>query len=296
MAHALTVLPLRLVLTALRWGQRLPAPEAAVVAHAARLHLTPDERRAEGSVNALRKRLRSSKETVEIVDHGAGSRGPNAPVRRLRDVYRWAATGPAWGRFLFGLTRAHRPRRVLELGTNLGVGAGHLAAALCVTEAEGGPPGKLVTLEGAPALAALAAGHLARLGHPVGNEPSDRVRVVVGAFDETLPTVLAEEGPFDLVFIDGHHEPEAALRYLAAVEPHLGDGAVVILDDVGPGQPVREAWRRLRAERPEASLFFAGKYGLIFAETRSGGAAAPVARETPPSPHESAPADRSADA
>ncbi|MEM7789074.1 MAG: class I SAM-dependent methyltransferase [Bacteroidota bacterium] len=294
MAHALTLLPLRLGLAVLRRRQRLPAPEAALVARAARLRLGGGERRAEAGIDALRRRLRASDATVEIVDHGAGSRGPNAPVRRVADVYRWAATGPAGGRFLFGLARAQRPRRVLELGTNLGVGAGHLAAALCVTAAEGGPAGRLVTLEGAPGLAALAAGHLARLGHPVGHAPDDRVRIVVGAFAETLPDVLRDEGPFDLVFIDGHHDPEAALGYLRQVEPHLAEGALVILDDVGPGQPVRAAWRRLRAEREGDPLFFAGQYGLIFA-SRDGGAAPAVARETLPS-LQAAPAGLPADA
>lgn len=295
MARPLTILPLRLVLAVLRRVQRLPAPEAAVVRHAARLRLTPDERRAEAAIRALRHRLRHATDTVEIVDHGAGSRGPNAPVRRVADVYRWAATGPASGRFLFGLVRATRPRRVLELGTNLGVGAAHIAAALCVTEAEGGPAGRLVTVEGAPALAALAAGHLARLGHAVGPDPDDRVRLVVGPFAEALPDVLAEEGPFDLVFIDGHHEAEAALGYLATVEPHLGAGALVVLDDVEPFQPVRQAWRRLRAERPEAVTFYAGKYGLIFAAREGEGAAPAVARETLPSPAP-APAGRPDDA
>lgn len=293
MAHALTVVPLRLGLAVLRRAQtRLPPREAAVVAHAARLRLTPAECRTEAAVDALRRRLAASTAGVEVVDHGAGSRGTNAPVRPVAKVYRWAATRPAWGRFLFGLVRALRPARVLELGTNLGVGAAHLAGALALTEAEGGPAGRLVTLEGAPALAALAAGHLARLGHAVGDGPGDRVRIVVGPFAETLPAVAAEAGPFDLVFVDGHHEAEAALAYLAVVEPFLSPGALVVLDDVEPGQPVRQAWRRLRAERPEAATFYAGRYGLLFAE----GAPPAVARETAPPLYEPAPARPSAGA
>ena len=281
MPHALTILPLRAALAAFRLAQPdLPGPAGSALRRAAMLSLSPEERRAEVAIDALRRRLRQSAECVEVVDYGAGTRGgARPPVRDVSDVYRAAATGPAWGRFLFGLARGLQPRRVLELGTNLGVGAAHLAAALALTEEEGGPAGRLVTLEGAPALATLASGALARLGHSVGADAC-RVRVVVGPFAETLPGV-GEGGPFDLVFIDGHHQAEAALDYLDTLRPMLAQGAVVVLDDVEPGRPVRQAWTRLRSISPQPA-FYAGKYGLWVAP--GGGAATADARESPSHP------------
>ena len=252
-----------------------------MLAHAARLRLTAAERPSEAAVDALRQRLAQSADTVEVVDYGAGTRGRGRPpVRRVAEVYRRAATGPAWGRFLYGVARALRPRRVLEVGTSLGVGAAHLAQALGLNEEEGHPPARLVTLEGAPALGARAAGALARLGHSVGDEPEARVRVVIGPFVETLAPVAEAEGPFDLAFIDGHHEAAAALSYAETLRPHLAPGALLLLDDVEPGRPVRQAWRRLRAERPEAPAFYAVKYGLLFAGAPPEGAATPLTRET----------------
>lgn len=293
MAHTSTVVPLRLVLRVLRLVQHgaLPPPEAAAVAHAARLRLSPAEQRAEAAVDALRQRLAACAETVEVVDYGAGTRGgQRPPVRRVSDIYRHAATGPAWGRFLFGLVRALRPARTLELGTNLGVGAAHLAQALCLNEEEGAPPTRLVTLEGAPALAVRAAGALARLGHAVGDGPGARVRPVVGPFAETLAPTAQAEGPFDLVFVDGHHEEEAALAYVEALRSHLAPGALLVLDDVEPGRPVQRAWRRLREADPEAPAFYAGKYGLLFTAPPHDvrGAATPLTRETTSTPSASA--------
>ena len=231
----------------------LPAPARGALARAVALRLTPAEAADERAVGALRARLDASRAEVEVVDYGAGEGRP--PVRRVADIYRRASSGPRWGRVMTGLVRGLRPRRVLELGTNLGLSAAHVAAALARTEAEGGPAGRLVTLEGAPALANLARDHLGGLGHAA------RVRVVVGPFDETLAGVCAAHGPFDLVFVDGHHEREAALRYVAAVRPHLAPGAVVVLDDVEPGRPVRGAYRQLRAEGlPGVWL---GKWGVL---------------------------------
>ncbi len=109
----------------------------------------------------------------------------------------------------------------------------------------------------------------------------DRARVVVGPFDETLEAVCAADGPFDLVFIDGHHEREAALRYTDTIRPFLAPGAVVVLDDVEPGRPVRAAYKALRASG-DAGLWL-GKWGLIVPVPNPGvrGAPAPVARPTP---------------
>ena len=278
---AASLLALRAGLRAARALQPLPPRPAAVVRRASSLQLTEPERAAEAEVDALRAALAASDETVEVVDYGAGSRGGAGRRRRVADVYARAATGPVWGRFLFGLARAHRPARVLELGTNLGVGAGTLAAALALNDAEpggrGGGHGRLVTLEGAPALAARATRSLADLGH------ADRARVVVGPFAETLPALSASDR-WDLVFVDGHHEAAAALAYVGTLAPHLAPGALVVLDDVEPGRPVRRAWRALRAGRVPAlagaSAFYAGRYGLLFAAPPPG--APPTA--APPRP------------
>ena len=222
-----------------------------------------------------RRSTRPRQTTVEVVDYGAGSDRP--PQRAVADIYRRAATGPAWGRFLFGLARGLRPRCVLELGTNLGVGAAHLAGALALNQ-EGGPAGRLVTLEGAPELAALARAGLDELGHGA------RVEVVVGPFAETLPGVL-EDGPFDLVFVDGHHQAEAALGYLDVLEPALADGAVVVLDDVEPGRSVRRAWKALRASGRASTGVYVVKYGIfVHRPADARGATTAAARVSPPDP------------
>ena len=253
------ILPLRLSLAALRATQPdFPEPASSIVRRASALRLTDAEREDEAAVDALRRQLEASPATVEVVDYGAGTKGgQRPPERRVSDIVARAATGPAWGRFLYALARAQRPRRVLELGTNLGISAAYLALAMQRTEQEGGGSGQLVTLEGAPALADLSRRHLDELG------VAGRCDVVTGRFVDTLPDVLAESGPFDLVFIDGHHEEEAAVAYASSIRPHLAPNALTILDDVEPGRPVRRAWQRLRSAHPEDGALWLGKLGLL---------------------------------
>jgi predicted O-methyltransferase YrrM len=247
-----------------RLQRRRLGAAAGAVERAARLQLARGEAVAEAAVGRLRAALAASTETLRIEDHGAGTRSGLLPrtskptERRVADVYSRAAASPAWGRFLFRLAREQRPRRVLELGTSLGVSAAHLAAALALNEAEDERPGRLVTLEGDPGLAALAADALAGLGH------AGRAAVVVGPFAETLPGVLAAHGPFDLVFLDGHHEEAATLGYFDRLRAYLAPGACVLFDDVEPGRPVRRAWRRVLARTPHAGAADLLGLGLLF--------------------------------
>lgn len=256
----MTAATLRLLLRSLvSVQQALPEPARTAVARATDLRLGPADVQDEQAIDALRAYLAASPDTVEVVDYGAGA--GREPVRRVADVYARASSGPLWGRAMTGLVRALRPARVLELGTNLGVSAAHIAAALRRNEAEQdiedeALSGRLVTLEGAPALAALARRNLAALGHD-----EERACVVVGAFAETLADVCAQHGPFDLVFIDGHHETAAALRYVETIHPYVSPGAVVVLDDVEPGRPVRGAYTALRAEGVPG--VWLGKWGVL---------------------------------
>ncbi|MFN3598083.1 MAG: O-methyltransferase [Rubricoccaceae bacterium] len=305
MPHELSIAGLRLLLAALCRAQpALPGRAGAAVARAARLRLSPAEADAEAGIDALRRRLAASAERVRVQDFGAGTRDgvlaaeARPAERAVAEIYGRAASGPAWGRFLFGLARGLRPARVLELGTNLGVSAAHLAAALRLNDAASSPdegpgpdagagPSRLVTLEGDPGLAVRAREALQRLGHG-----PDRAEVVTGRFDDTLAAACDAAGPFGLVFVDGHHEEAAARRYAAAIRPHLAAGALVVLDDVEPGRPVRRAWAALRPEA-DAALYL-GKLGLLYYAGPPRGPEAPCAYgpETAAGSHRAAPASQ----
>jgi predicted O-methyltransferase YrrM len=98
------------------------------------------------------------------------------------------AVSPNEGKLLMLLARAIAARRILEIGTLGGYSSIWLARAL----PEGG---RLVTLEMEEAHARVARANIARAGL------SDRVDIRVGRALDTLPA-LAQERPFDLIFID----------------------------------------------------------------------------------------------
>lgn len=251
MHHALPPFLLRWFLLGRLGLHRAAVPPAryALLRRMCSLRCTPEEQQALAPIAALRARLKQDPTVVHLTDFGAGT----TPVRTRAEIYQRAASPHAWGVFLFRLVRDLGAVRVLELGTNLGISAAYLRLAL---DHNGG--GRLVTLEGDPALAAHAEAAL----HALSANPT---AVVQGRFVDTLPGVLAREEPFDLVFIDGHHEAEAAYRYVEMIRPHLRPDACMVLDDVEPwARTVRPAWHRLTAEHPRATAVDFWKMGLVW--------------------------------
>lgn len=121
---------------------------------------------------------------------------------------------PPTGQLLNVLARARGARRIVEVGTAIGVSTLYLARAL----PEGGT---VVTFEIDPERQAAARDYLTRAG------VADRVDFRL----QDARAGLAElEGQFDLAFIDGVKAQYG--DYLDALLPLLGRGAVLAVDNV----------------------------------------------------------------
>jgi predicted O-methyltransferase YrrM len=131
---------------------------------------------------------------------------------------------PVNGKLLHLLARISGARRVLEIGT--------LGAYSTIWLARGIPDdGRVVTIEAEPANAAVARANLERAG------VSAKVDIRVGRGEHVLPT-LADDEPFDLVFIDADKESNTLYLDWAA---RLGRaGTVVVVDNVGRGGAVAD--------------------------------------------------------
>lgn len=132
---------------------------------------------------------------------------------------------PTNGKLLHLLARATGARRVLEIGTLGGYSTIWLARA--VPE-----DGRVVTIEAESRHAALAQANIDRAG--VG----EQVDIRIGRGADVLPT-LADEAPFDLVFIDADKESNVIYLDWAARLGH--PGTVVVVDNVARGGRVADA-------------------------------------------------------
>lgn len=213
-------------------------------------HVLMDERHypAYDVAERYKEQLLQDTRTIAVEDPGAGSGLVPARMRKVRDIARTSAKHKRYGRLLYRLASYYGSRKILELGTSLGVTTTYLA----------GVPGleQLVTVEGAPAIADIAAEHF--------NSPGLRqVRLIRGDFDDVLPGILHSFTP-DLVFVDGNHREEPTLRYFEQITSSAHPGTIVVLDDIHWSEGMEAAWARVCADprvRLSIDLFF---IGLIF--------------------------------
>jgi predicted O-methyltransferase YrrM len=120
------------------------------------------------------------------------------------------------GRFLYVLTRAKRPKSIVEVGTSFGVSAIHFACAL-----KDNGEGQLISAELSRAKSEAAANNLAALG--LGN----LVEIRCGDAFETLASF---SGKIDLLFLDGWKD--GYLPLLKMLEGAIAPGGLVVADDI----------------------------------------------------------------
>jgi predicted O-methyltransferase YrrM len=136
------------------------------------------------------------------------------------------------GKLLMLLARAMGARKILEIGTLGGYSTIWLARGLP-------PDGRLITLEANEDYAEVARANIARAGL------AEMVEIRVGRAQDTLPG-LAEQAPFDLIFIDA--DKPGTPGYFQWAVKLARRGSLIIVDNV-----VREG-AVLEAESGDASV------------------------------------------
>jgi predicted O-methyltransferase YrrM len=156
--------------------------------------------------------------TAHVQDYLEGLRPARDPV--LAEMEALAARDGVpiveWetGRLLATLVAATAPRRVLEVGTAIGVSTLHMARELPAD-------GRIVTLERDPGRIAQAREFWARAG------VAERIELVEG---EALASLERLEGPFDLLFLDATKTEVEA--YLERLEGRLAERCVLVVDNL----------------------------------------------------------------
>lgn len=203
-------------------------------------------------IEGLRSSLERQPGTIPTDDFGAGSSKPEGYERRLSDIAKNALKPPRFGQLFYRMARYYKPGVALELGTSLGITTAYLA--------EGNEQGRVITMEGAPGIAAAARQHFKQLG-------LDRIELIEGNFDDTLGPLLSTLPSLDLAYIDGNHRLEPTLRYYRQMQPLLHTDSILIFDDIHWSPEMEAAWEALRKDPRvtcSVDLFY---IGMLFFRT-----------------------------
>ncbi len=189
-------------------------------------------------IEAQRKKLLHDDRLIQVTDLGAGSHLNKNRSKSVKQIAKNALKRPRLAQLIYRLAKDTQPELVIELGTCLGLTTAYLATAL--------PQGKVITIEGCPQTAAVAASNFREL-------QLKNVELKVGNFDDLLPAVIDEKQKLDFVYIDGNHRKEATLNYFKWCLPKVHENSLLIFDDIYWSAGMKEAWEEIK-QNPQVTV------------------------------------------
>jgi predicted O-methyltransferase YrrM len=184
----------------------------------------------------------------------------SSKVSTISEVCKSAASPLKWGAFYYLLTEAINAKKVLEIGTNLGISGQYFLKALPNNEHT-----LFVTLEGHPQFCKIASNRF----HEVA--PKSKINVIEGLYDNTFDKLLEIDEKFDLVFIDGNHKRDATIDYYKKLKiNHFSDNVLIIFDDIHWSEGMVEAWDEIKKDDNISLTIDMYKMGIaIYQKNRS---------------------------
>lgn len=200
-------------------------------------------------IENVRKELNTNDTEISVPDFGAGSRKQLNNKRKISAIAKSSLKPKKYSQLIFRIVHYYKPKTILELGTSLGITTSYIAFA--------NPSARVITMEGAPEVAATANGNFQQLH-------LDNIETIKGNFDETLSSVIKELPSIDFVFIDGNHRKQPTLNYFYQLLKIAHPSTILIFDDIHWSAEMEAAWNEIK-DHPDVmltiDLFF---IGLVF--------------------------------
>lgn len=200
--------------------------------------------------NTLRKKwyaaLKRNTDSFPVTDLGAGSRKLDQK-RSVSQILNSSSSKGVYGDVLYQLAYFFRPATILELGTSLGIGTIHFKM--------GYPQTHVITVEGCP-------NTLVKACQSFDYWSLSGITTINASFDEFL-----KQPPFtqyDLIFVDGHHNGEATLRYMEQLQQQSHNETLFIFDDIRWSDDMWEAWESIVSDSRFHVTIDLGRMGLVW--------------------------------
>ncbi len=181
---------------------------------------------------------------INVTDLGTGKSGP----RKISDIAAKSAKHEKEGHLLHRIAKRFQPKKILEIGTSLGITTLHQASA---TNFE-----KFITLEGCPETSAIA--------KSIFEKQNLKIEIRTGNFAETLPGALKELEKVDYVFFDGNHLEKPTLEYFETCLQYIQNDTIFIFDDIHWSEEMENAWGEIKQHEKVRLTIDLFHIGLVF--------------------------------
>lgn len=200
-------------------------------------------------IESVRAKLLLSQQEITVKDLGVGAKNSENKKVKIKQIARRSLKTPKDAQLLFRLAYHFKPQTILELGTSFGITTIYLGKAC--------PNAKIISIEGAPSIAKVAAVNLKKLN--VLN-----VKQLVGAFEDQLKPALNELEKLDFVFFDGNHRYRATLDYFESCLPKAHEDSIFVFDDIYWSSEMKKAWEKIKEHSAVSVTIDLYSMGIVF--------------------------------
>lgn len=179
------------------------------------------------NLNDLFSALKIDSRSIEVEDFGVGSK-KLSNLRSVPTIFKTSSSKGKYGKLLYQLSRFYKLENILEFGTSLGVGTAYLQL--------GNPKAKITTVEACKNTRELALESFKML-------ELENIESILSTFDEFIKN--KPNTKYDLIYIDGHHDGDALLRYMNELKENSHDETLFILDDIRWSNSMFNAWNKI---------------------------------------------------
>jgi len=199
-------------------------------------------------LDKTRRQLLQNKESIEVVDLGAGSQKMNC-TRKIADIAKYSIVSKKYGELLFRLINYFNPETVLELGTSLGISSLYISKA--------SPKANITTIEGCTNTYNFAKKLIETTG-------AKNIEMLKASFDDAFKNNVSNK-KFDVVYIDGNHTYEATINYFnLLLKNNTNQNSVLIFDDIYWTPQMTAAWEEIKKHPAVTITIDLYKVGLVF--------------------------------
>lgn len=183
---------------------------------------------------------------IKIEDFGARGGIRN---EKISSIARISVKPKKYAQLLFRIANAFKSKKILELGTSLGISTLYLAFPDANSS--------VITLEGSSEIAKIALQNFERLKRK-------NITLLQGEFNETLPKAFKMADKLDLVYIDGNHRKAPTLSYFEQCLPYMDEDSIFIFDDIHWSGEMEEAWKIIQSHPLVTTTIDLFQLGLVF--------------------------------
>ena len=201
------------------------------------------------AIEMLRSKLLTSKESISILDLGAGGTKNQEEKRTVSSLATNSLTPAKYGQLLFRLANYFKPKVILELGTAFGISTLYLSMPSNET--------RVITIEGATRIFEEAKKNFARMNR-------QNITAINAPFESALPSLLSSEEKPDFIYFDGNHRYTPTMDYFHQCLAIADANSIFIFDDIYWSKEMTKAWEEIKAHPEVVLTIDLFKLGLVF--------------------------------